>query len=365
MIDADLFRGLLQQAGIDWFAGVPDSLLADLAPIDADIVTANEGSAIALAAGHHLATGKIGCVYLQSSGLGNAVNPLLSLADIEVYAIPMLLIIGWRGAPGEHDEPQHAAEGRTLVRLLAALDIPAEELEATPEAARRCLARAVQSLQDRSAPHALIVRRGTFTPRKRAPEATQSNSFTRERAIELVTAAAGEDLIVCTTGMASRELFELRQRKGQTHARDFLNSGAMGHASQIALGMAMARPSLRVWVIDGDGAALMHLGGLALIGARAPANLRHVLINNGVHASVGGQPTAAPALDFSAVAKACGYQVALKAESEHASREALSRLAGESGPSLLELRIGPGRRADLGRPSLSPAELKRLLDMSS
>ena len=349
----------LLERGVSFYAGVPDSLLAPFCAWVADhtdparhVITANEGSAVALAAGHHLASGELGLVYLQNSGLGNAVNPLTSLADAEVYGIPMLLMIGWRGEPDTEDEPQHRKMGRVTGPLLDAIGVPYSVLPGEAEAAAASIDAAVEASRARSGPHALLVPAGRFEPYAKRPGPDEVYEMGREQALSILLEAVGADAaVVSTTGMASRELFELREARGERHERDFLTVGSMGHCSQIALGIALAQPGRELWCIDGDGAAIMHLGGLATIGAIAPPGLRHVVLNNAAHDSVGGQPTVAQRIDLCAIARACGYREVHRAEDENALRAALEDL-GE-GPILLEVRVRRGARADLGRPTLS------------
>ncbi len=349
----------LLERGVSFYAGVPDSLLAPFCAWVADhsdparhVITANEGSAVALAAGHHLASGELGLVYLQNSGLGNAVNPLTSLADAEVYGIPMLLMIGWRGEPGTEDEPQHRKMGRVTGPLLDAIGVPYSVLPGEAEAAAASIDAAVEASRARGGPHALLVPAGRFEPYAKRPGPDEVYEMGREQALSILLEAVGADAaVVSTTGMASRELFELREARGERHERDFLTVGSMGHCSQIALGIALAQPGRELWCIDGDGAAIMHLGGLATIGAIAPPGLRHVVLNNAAHDSVGGQPTVAQRIDLCAIARACGYREVHRAEDENALRAALEDL-GE-GPILLEVRVRRGARADLGRPTLS------------
>lgn len=356
----------LLERGVSFYAGVPDSLLAPFCAWVADhsddahhVITANEGSAVALAAGHQLASGELGLVYLQNSGLGNAVNPLTSLADTEVYGIPMLLMIGWRGEPGTRDEPQHRKMGKVTGPLLDAIGVPWSVLPAEPEAAEATIDAAVRDARERGGPHALVVPAGSFEPYAKAPGPDEVCELGRERALEVLLGSIGTDAaLVSTTGMASRELFELREARGEGHERDFLTVGSMGHCSQIALGVALAQPGREVWCIDGDGAAIMHLGGLATIGATAPRGLRHVVLNNAAHDSVGGQPTVGQRIDLCAIARACGYREVRRADDEDRLRAALTGLAELEGPLLLEVRIRKGARSDLGRPTLSTQQAR-------
>lgn len=356
----------LAVSGIEFFTGVPDSLLKDFIAYLSEhvdparhVTAANEGGAVALAAGYHLATGGIAAVYLQNSGLGNTVNPLVSLADPLVYGMPVLLIVGWRGKPGVHDEPQHRKQGAITLEQLEVLGIPTLVLDDQVADVRGAVGKLVREALDGGRPVALVVPPGRLAPYKRSGAPVARFGHRREAAIEAILATLGpRDVVVCTTGMASREVFEHRARTGEGHGRDFLTVGGMGHASQIALGLALSRPDRTVVCIDGDGAAIMHLGALAIIGTRGPANLRHVILNNGAHDSVGGQPTAGFAVDLVAIAQACGYRATQRVESLAAIPDAVAALAAVPGPTLLEVRVDTGARADLGRPTATPAENK-------
>jgi phosphonopyruvate decarboxylase len=367
VLDCKQFYETLTGHGITFFAGVPDSLLKDFCAYVTDhtdrsnhVITANEGGAIALAAGFHLATGRHGLVYMQNSGFGNTVNPLTSLTDPEVYAIPMLLVIGWRGQPGKKDEPQHVKIGRVQPALLEALEIDHAVLPDEPAAAAAAVETAVATMRTKSAPYALVVRAGTFDKYKLAASRTLPYAMSREEAIGLVADGLSDDtLFVCTTGMPSRELFEHRVRNGQDRGRDFLTVGSMGHASQIALGVALQRQG-PVCCLDGDGALLMHMGGLSTIGQLAPRTFRHVVLNNGAHDSVGGQPTVGFDVDLGAIARASGYRSAFLATSREELVATLPAFAAAEGPALLEIRVKTGARADLGRPTATPRESKDL-----
>ncbi len=361
----DFFDWLVAH-GVDFYAGVPDSLLkpacfymADHAG-DKHVVAANEGGAVALACGYHLATGKVPLVYLQNSGQGNTINPLLSLADRDVYSIPLLLLIGWRGEPGTKDEPQHVKQGKVTVSLLEAMDIPHRVLEPEPEAARRCVDELLAIATAESRPVALMVRKDTFEPYKPTGQISNDFEMTREQAIEAVVAVLGEtDAIVSTTGMISRELYEYRDRSSQGHQQEFLTVGSMGHASQIALGIALAMPDRQVFCLDGDGAMLMHMGGAAIIGTAGVANLKHVIFNNGAHDSVGGMATAGLQVSFTEICKACGYTEVWRIERREDAAEKVARLRAARGPAMLEIMVRKGARADLGRPKTSPIENKK------
>jgi phosphonopyruvate decarboxylase len=365
-IQCGLFYDWLVGHGIDFFVGVPDSLLKDFCgyvhertSFDAHVIAANEGGAIALASGYHLATGRAALVYMQNSGQGNAVNPLTSLADPEVYSVPMLLLIGWRGEPGVPDEPQHRKQGLVTLALLESIDVPYAVLPDSHEGAQTCLDAAVRTLKERSCPYALVVRKGTFAASSSATPEPVEYSLTREDAVKAIVDALGpDDVIVSTTGKTSRELFEYREAKGHGHGRDFLTVGSMGHASQIALGIALSRPEQTVYCLDGDGAVIMHMGALAIVGSQAPRNFRHLVVNNGVHDSVGGQPTAGFDIDIPAIALACGYKSARRADTRAAVSDEIASLRAQDGPTLLEIRARPGARTELGRPTTTPHENK-------
>jgi phosphonopyruvate decarboxylase len=365
MIRCQDFVDWLVGSGVDFYAGVPDSLLKPVCFYLADhagdkhVVAANEGGAVALACGYHLATGKVPLVYLQNSGQGNTINPLLSLADRDVYSIPLLMMIGWRGEPGTKDEPQHVKQGKVTVSLLEAMDIPHRVLPPDPEAAQRCADELLAIAAAESRPVALLVRKDTFESYKPTAHAASDFEMTREQAIETVVAALGEtDAIVSTTGKPSRELYECRDRAGQGHQQEFLTVGSMGHASQIAMGIALARPDRQVFCLDGDGAMLMHMGGAAIVGAAGVSNFKHIILNNGVHDSVGGMATAGLQVSFTEIAKACGYTEAWRVDRHEDLSAKVAQLRSAPGPALLEIMVQKGARSDLGRPKTSPIENK-------
>ena len=369
MVPVQAFFEAARAAGLDFFTGVPDSLLKDFCAYVTDhtdrgqhVIAANEGGAVALAAGHYLATGQPALVYMQNSGQGNAVNPLTSLADRDVFGIPMLLLVGWRGEPGKPDEPQHVRQGKVTKALFDAIGVEAAVLPEDASGAMDALRNAVNRAKETSSPVACIVRSGTFERYKLKRDVVTSYELGREAAIKLTLELIGEGpVVVATTGMTARELFEQREVRSAPHRADFRTVGCMGHASQIALGIALAQPDRPVYCLDGDGAVIMHMGSLAIIGSQKPSNLKHVVFNNGAHDSVGGQPTAGFELDLPQIAEACGYRLALKAETSDTIRTGLAALREAEGPALLEIRVNKGARADLGRPTASPAENKREL----
>ncbi len=369
-------KAFVAAMGVDFYTGVPDSQLKALCNYLQDrfgqdvrhhIIAANEGNAVALVAGYHLATGKVGAVYMQNSGEGNAINPVASLLDQRVYGIPAIFIVGWRGEPGVKDEPQHAFQGEITLKLLDCMEIP--YLVVGPESTEGDIATAMgrfRPLLEKGKSVAFVVRKGALAYSGR-PDYGNGYVMGREGILEHIVAVTGDAPIVCTTGKASRELFELRERLGQNHGRDFLTVGSMGHSSSIALGIAVQRPGEIVWCIDGDGAAVMHMGAMAVIGAANPPNLRHIVINNGAHETVGGMPTAAGRVDLPGVALACGYKSAMAAGDILQLDQALDVLRQDGGLAFLEVKAALGSRPDLGRPTTSPqankeAFMRRLCD---
>lgn len=368
MLSPSFFVETLKRHGIDYYAGVPDSLLKNICAYITDhfdakhhIITANEGAAIGLAAGHYLATGKPACVYMQNSGEGNIINPLASLTDPEVYNIPVLLLIGWRGRPGVHDEPQHKKQGKVTTALLDVMGVDYEVLSQEESDAEKQIKKAAEALMGNKV-FALVIEKDTFEDYKLRNVETNGLAMSREDAIRTVASALGDkDCIVSTTGMISRELFEYRTSMGQSHERDFLTVGSMGHASQIALGIALAQPTRRVWCFDGDGAAIMHMGGMAIVADKSPGNYIHVVFNNGAHDSVGGQPTVGLKIDLPAIAQAVGYNAAFTVERKEDLATVLDRVKDLEGPVFLEVRVKKGNRKDLGRPTTSPIQNKEAL----
>lgn len=357
----------LEKLNVDFFTGVPDSQLKPLCNYLINtygishnhIIAANEGNCTALAAGYNLATGKVPCVYLQNSGLGNIINPVASLLNDKVYAIPCIFVIGWRGEPGVKDEPQHAYQGSVTLDLLAVMDIAYMVIDKnTGEEELAGKIGEFQALLGAGKSVAFVIREnGLYYDEK--VEYINAHSTLREEIIRHITDTAQEDVIISTTGKTSRELFEIREQNGQSHKYDFLTVGSMGHSSSIALGVALNKVNTRIWCIDGDGAALMHLGAMAVIGASAPINYIHVIVNNGAHESVGGQPTVADSINIGQIALGCGYKAAYTANNLEELDNILSSTASQAGPILIEVKAVIGSRGDLGRPTTTPIENKQ------
>ena len=371
MISPKYFYDSLIANGTDFFAGVPDSLLknfcayiTDNAPADKHIISANEGSATALATGYHFATGKIPLIYMQNSGEGNMINPLLSIVDPDVYSVPMMIVIGWRGEPGVHDEPQHIKQGKVTCDLLDAMKIPYSILGADNcnKCLDKALAKAYEYIKANNAPYALVIKKGTFEDYALQNNTTVEADMSREEAIEKIMLSAPETAaFVSTTGMASRELYELRDKHGQGHSKDFLTVGGMGHASQIALSIAMQKKDRLIYCIDGDGASIMQMGGMATIGTRNPSNMVHIVLNNGAHDSVGGQPTVGRQIDLCGIAKACGYGNVVKASTKEELDAILKDKNTFDKLTFIEVLVRKGARKDLGRPKTTPQENKKAM----
>lgn len=369
MIRPEYFYNTLRGMGIDFYTGVPDSLLKDICAYITDhadrknnIIAANEGGAVGLAAGYHLATGNIPVVYMQNSGLGNTVNPLMSLTDSDVYRIPVLLVIGWRGEPGVHDEPQHVKQGKTTLPLLDAMEIRHEIMSGDEAELEKQLAGGVRYMKETGRAFALVVKKGTFGKYKLQNGTHNPYTMEREEAIKAVAGAMDvKDIVVSTTGKISRELFEHRTATGEGHSRDFLTVGSMGHASQIALGIALNRPERNVYCFDGDGAAIMHMGGMGIVASMLPGNFYHIVFNNGAHDSVGGQPTIGFGMDLPKIAAGCGYKTVMSVATRSELDAILPTLTTLPAPLLLEIKVKKGSRDDLGRPTTTPVENKEAL----
>lgn len=351
----------------DFFCGVPDSLLKPLCDylmntygIDSKhhIIAANEGNCVAVAAGYHLSTGKVPVVYMQNSGEGNIINPVASLMNDKVYAMPCLFIVGWRGEPGVHDEPQHKYQGEVTVKLLNDMDIETFVIDGSTTLAE--VEKVLDSWNDlfkKGKQAALVVKKGALEYDGKV-KYENANTMPREEIIKHIVSVSGTDPIISTTGKASRELFEIREANGQGHSYDFLTVGSMGHSSSIALGIALNKPGQKIWCVDGDGAVLMHMGAMAVIGANAPKNLVHIVINNGAHETVGGLPTVAANINLPEIAKACGYCEILKAEDFNSLDKALKKAKQNNVLTFIEVKSSIYSRKDLGRPTTTALDNK-------
>lgn len=359
---------LTEIIGADFYTGVPDSQLKALCEyllytygIDSQhhIIAANEGNCAALAAGYHLATGKVPVVYMQNSGEGNVINPIASLLHEKVYGIPVVFIIGWRGQPGFPDEPQHIYQGEVTVKLLEDMDIASFVIDpATKEEEVQKAMDEFRSLLARGKDVAFVICKGGISYEGKTDSVQRNDLMMREEVIRHILKVSGKDPVISTTGKTSRELFEIRAAEGMGHQYDFLTVGSMGHASSIAMGVAVHKPDTKVWCIDGDGAVLMHMGAMAVLGTQGPNNMIHVVINNGAHESVGGMPTVAGRISLSAVAKACGYANSVCVDTCGRLDEELRAAKERDEISFIEVKCKVGARADLGRPTATPGENK-------
>lgn len=353
--------------GADFYTGVPDSQLKPLCNylmntygIDSKhhMIAANEGNCVALAAGYHLATEKTPVVYMQNSGEGNIINPVASLLNDKVYAIPMIFVIGWRGEPGKHDEPQHIYQGEVTIKLLDVMGIESFVIdENTTEEDLKDAMLKFNELLNEGKNVAFIVRKGALDYYEKV-EYKNNYSLIREDIIKHIIEVSGEDPIVSTTGKASRELFEARVSNNQEHKYDFLTVGSMGHSSSIALGVAINKPDRKIWCIDGDGALLMHMGAMAVLGTNKPKNVVHIVINNEAHETVGGMPTVAERIDIVSIAKACGYPNVVCVDNYDDLDRELAVAKEKNELSLIEVKCQIGARDDLGRPTTTALENK-------
>lgn len=353
------FLRTLTHSGVNFFTGVPDSILRDFCTLvnqlnpPHHVTAANEGTAVSLAIGHYLGTRSTPAVYLQNSGLGNALNPIISLANKSVYQIPILLIIGWRGEPGLKDEPQHQVQGSITIPLLDICGVPYKILSG--ETGQKEIQEFIRTSSNaKIGPFAILVSKGGISTENIEVKNQIATSLTRKSAIQVISRCiSSSDIIVATTGKISRELLVVRESDTKSHA-DFLCVGGMGHASSIATGLAISNLNRRVFCLDGDGALQMHLGSAATIGELSPKNFFHFVFNNGTHDSVGGNPVTSPKLNYQELFKAFGYQNQFLATNGAEIESAVSYCNQNDGPVLIEVKIEGGQEENLPRPSNSP-----------
>ncbi len=367
MLSPKIVFQLLKDLDINFFTGVPDSLLKnfcayaeDNLPKENHVIAANEGSAVAIAAGYHLASNKVPLIYMQNSGFGNAINSILSLADSDVYSIPMILFVGWRGEPNVKDEPQHLKQGRVMVELIESMELDYEIIDSESSDFSNKLTSVVSIAKSKKVPVVVLIKKNTFESYEYRPQAFFETILSREKAIsEILDNVPEETIIISTTGKTSRELYEIRSKHNMGHHKDFLTVGSMGHTSSIALGIAKVKKNSHVVCIDGDGSVLMHMGSLCVNAEQNPKNLTHIVINNGAHESVGGQPTAARLSSISKIAKSAGYKKIIAVEMIEEIKDAINEcLKYENGPCLIEIFVNTDVRKDLGRPTSSPIQNK-------
>jgi len=356
MIDTKKFYNTLIKNSFDYFVGVPDSLLKEFCLCINDlsknnhIITANEGNAVAIASGYNIATSKYGVVYMQNSGLGNIVNPLLSLSDEKVYKIPMLFIIGYRGEPDIKDEPQHIKQGELTLPLLNTLGIKYFILnEDYEEQIKQCY----DYIQKTDKPIALVVKKDTFSKYEKEYNNNNNNKLSREEALDIIiNNLDNKDFIVSTTGKTSREIFEIREKNKTDHSNDFLTVGSMGHTSSLALGISL-NTDKNIYCIDGDGAFIMHMGGLAIAIQNAKDNFKYILINNGCHESVGGQQTIAYKINIEKILLGFGFNKVLTLDNKQDIVSALKEQKKYSKIAIV-INVNDKSRKDLGRPTTTP-----------
>ena len=370
MIQPEKFVEVLEENGIGFYTGVPDSFLHSFCSYlqqtkgeKENIIAANEGNAVAIAAGYYLSEQKVPLVYMQNSGIGNAINPLVSLVDKSVYGIPMVLLVGWRGEPGIGDHEQHMVQGKTTKAMFETVGIPVAVLEDNEETMTEVTASVVEKAVREKRAVALIVKKGVFTGVKKKITDT-SYPMSREDAIRIILETLPKDTIyTATTGRATRELYIVREERGESHECDFLNVGSMGHASSVALGIALSHADRKVVCLDGDGAAIMHMGAFAIIGEKPVPNLLHIVLNNGAHESVGGQPSAGRSVDFAKVAEGCGYEKAVRVATSEELKRALTEMRADRQALFIEVRIRAGMRDTLGPLKASLKEdIKKLME---
>ena len=366
MIQVNNFLKFLKKNEINFFTGVPDSLLKNFCllveqKIDKKnhIISANEGSAMGIAAGYHLATNKIPLIYLQNSGFGNIINPLLSLIDKRVYSIPVIILMGWRGEPKSNDEPQHLAQGELTLNLIKTLKSNYYILKGDEKKDFKELRSQIKKLKINHKPLFILVKKNIINNSNVNIKKIQIK-FKREEAIKTIINILGKkNKYISTTGMISRELYEIRKHNKENHSSDFLTVGSMGHASQIALGYSI-KSKKNIVCLDGDGAFLMHMGGIATIGDMKLKNFTHILLNNRSHESVGGQRTTSEIINYAAIAKASGYQkVYGKVDSLSKLKSTLKKTKKIKALKFIECIISPGHRKNLGRPKELPIQNKK------
>ena len=365
-MNTEVLFNSLSEIGVDFYTGVPDSQLKNAcnymennySPLGKNWIVPNEGTAVAAATGYYLATGRIPCVYMQNSGIGNAVNPICSLTSPDVYAVPMVFLIGWRGEPGVKDEPQHVFQGKITDSMMDVLDIPyiIVDKEMSDDDFAEQFSEMAKHLQSGKS-IAILLKKGSLS---KVAEAVHENPYSvvRESAIEEILQSVNNGIFVSSTGKISREVFEIREKNGQGHEKDFLTVGSMGHCSTIALAIAMEKPERNVVCIDGDGALLMHMGAMAMAGSEEPKHFIHILLDNGAHETVGGSPTISQDIDFCAVAKACGYVSVIDINDLEQIKPAVSDCLKQNGACFIRIRVALGSREDLGRPTNTPLQNK-------
>ena len=345
----------LKKNKISFFTGVPDSVLKNLLSYfnkfynSKHIIAVNEGSAVSIGMGYYLSTKKIPCVYLQNSGLGNAINPLISIANQKVYSIPLLLIIGWRGSPNKKDEPQHMAKGKITTRLLKLLDINYCVLRDKKDLGS--LSKLIKNARITKKTVACLIENKILKSNKKYSQIKKKIGlpYRRDFILQLLKQISNDTKIISTTGYTSRELAQIRKEKKLFKGKDFYMVGGMGHASMVSFGYSL-NSKKQVICLDGDGSILMHLGSIRTFGYFGHSKLKHILLNNNAHESVGGQPTTAAKIDFKKLVKSLGYKNYFKISKSEQMNFIIKSFLTSKGPSFLEVLINEGTLNNLSRP---------------
>lgn len=356
MIETKKIFSYLKKKDIKFFTGVPDSILKDTSIYleklnkEKHVVTHNEGGAIALGAGYFLKNKKIPCIYLQNSGLGNTINPLISMAHKNVYSIPMLLIIGWRGAPNQDDEPQHILQGKITKKMLNLMNVDYCILDKNKDLSK--LGKLIDIAKKKQKIVACLIKKNVIKKKVNTflKNTTSISKLKRYQVLDYIISKNTKNLkIFSTTGYTSRELFQLRKEK-KSKAKDFYNVGAMGHTSMIALGYSINNKKNKILCLDGDGSLLMHMGSLSVIGENSAKNFKHIVFNNQQHESVGGQRTPLKKSNLKTLCLSCGYKRYFFAKTFKDFKKNYKLFLSSKGPTFFELLISPGSVNNLGRP---------------
>ena len=368
MIKASQLINLLTKEELNFITGIPCSILKDFLSGLSEkkgqiehIIATSEEEAMSIGVGYYLATAKIPIVYMQNSGLARSVDVLTSLANKEVYNVPILLLISWRGDPSKKDEPQHLKMGKITPKILKTLNIPYTVLSDSKPKIVKEIKVAKKYLENNSLPYAIIIKKGLIKP-DQTKKQKDVYLLSREETIKIIiNNLKNDEVIISTTGKTSRELFEYRETKKQSHKTDFYTVGSMGCSAAIALGIALGKPKKKIFVFDGDGSVLMQMGSLATIGHYLPKNFYHIIFDNNTYDSTGGQKTVSDTVNFNKIAFACGYKNVKTVFTQKKLVNIIQNLKMSSGPKMLVIKIKNGSRKDLGRPTITPSENKKLL----
>ena len=363
MISVVDFSKKLSSLGFDTAIGVPDSTFKGLISyfssqnggVFKHLIASNECEDAAVASGYYLAHQRPALVYMQNSGFCKTLNPYTSLLSADVYSIPALLLVGWRGKPGKKDEPQHKMMGRIMLGLFNAMELEYTVLEESTWEDQ--LEKARDYMGSKNRPYVIAIPKGLFDYFEIPQQDKNKAVLTREEALNIIVDNTSDDAVfISTTGKTSRELFETREQRKDYHGKDFYTVGSMGCASSIAFGVGLADSRKKIYILDGDGAALMQLGTMATIGHYKNSRIKHILLDNNAHESTGSQPTVSDSVNFPQIASACGYEYVESVENEEQLKKVLQQLENNGKLSLLVVKVKKGSRPDLGRPTTTPKE---------